>query len=60
LPILVFSFHSPSLAAGFTPYVKTEADVEGLYDWFTKVYAYLDQRGVRPTSVEEILAQVER
>ena len=60
LPILVLSFHSPSLAAGFTPYVKTEADVERLYDWFTQVYAYLDQRGVRPTSVEEIMAQVER
>lgn len=56
LPLLVLSFHSPSLAAGFTPYVATEADVERLYDWFEKVYAYLDKRGVRSASVADIIA----
>ena len=57
LPILVLSFHSPSLAAGFTPYVETEADVDALYEWFRQVYAYLTQRGVKPTTVEEIMAK---
>lgn len=55
-PLLVLSFHSPTLAPGFTPYAKTESDVEAVYHWFETVYAYLAQRGVRPTSVAEILA----
>ena len=56
LPLLVLSFHSPSLAPGFTPYVRTEDDVECLYDWWRRIYAYLAQRGVRPTSVAQTLA----
>ena len=56
LPLLVLSFHSPSLAPGFTPYAKTEGDVEALYDWLTQVYAYLGQRGVRSANVADILA----
>ncbi len=34
LPVLVFSFHSPSLAAGFTPYVRSEDELDALYDWW--------------------------
>jgi hypothetical protein len=60
LPLLVLSFHSPSLAPGHTPYVSSEADLDGLYDWFRRVYAYLDMRGVAPTTVAEIIASVER
>lgn len=56
LPLLVLSFHSPSLAAGFTPYVRTERELEGLYDWLRRVYAYLDMRRVAPTTVAEVLA----
>jgi len=56
LPVLVLSFHSPTLAPGFTPYAKTEADVEMLYDWFRSVYAYLDQREIRSTTVTDIIA----
>ncbi|MEM6909182.1 MAG: polysaccharide deacetylase family protein [Pseudomonadota bacterium] len=56
LPLLVLSFHSPSLAPGHTPYTRFQADVEALYEWFHTIYAYLDQRGVRSTSVDEILA----
>lgn len=55
LPLLVLSFHSPSLAPGFTPYSETNADVEALYDWFRSVYAYLKQRGVRTTTVTEVI-----
>ena len=47
LPVLVLSFHSPSLAPGHTPYAATQAAVEALYDWFVAVYADLAQRGVR-------------
>ena len=60
LPLLVLSFHSPSLKPGFSPYVRTEEDLEEFYGWMRGVYAYLNQRGVRPTSVAEIMQQVER
>lgn len=55
LELLVLSFHSPSLAPGFTPYVQTEEDVEILYDWLRSVYGYLDLRGVRSASVGEVI-----
>ena len=55
LPVLVLSFHSPSLAPGHTPYCETPQDVEALYHWFEQVYGYLARRKVRPTSVAEII-----
>lgn len=55
LPLLVLSFHSPSLAPGHTPYVKDKAGVDRLYNWFRDIYCYLEQRGVRPTNVREIM-----
>jgi len=58
LPVLVLSFHSPSLAPGYTPYVRNDADVDGLYVWFREIYAYLEQRGVRSTTVDEIMRNV--
>jgi len=60
LPLLVLSFHSPSLAVGHTPYVRIEADLERLYDWLRRIYLYLEMRGVAPTTVEDILALAER
>ncbi len=56
LPLLVLSFHSPTLAPGFTPYAQTERDVEALYDWFEQVYAYLSARGVNSTNIAQIVA----
>jgi hypothetical protein len=58
LPVLVLSFHSPSLAAGHTPYVRNEADLATLYDWWRQVFAHLARRGVAPTSVADIMASV--
>jgi hypothetical protein len=60
LPVLVLSFHSPSLQAGHTPYVRDEDDVDSLYDWWRRVFAYLELRQVRPTSVAEISGSVRR
>ncbi|KRA83734.1 polysaccharide deacetylase family protein [Altererythrobacter sp. Root672] len=60
LPLLVLSFHSPSLQPGHTPYVRDEADLENLYDWWRRVFAYLEQRKVAPTTVAEILTSVQR
>ncbi len=59
LPILVFSFHSPSLSPGNTPYVADEDALDTFYDWWRQVFGYLAQRGVQPTSVREIIAAVE-
>jgi hypothetical protein len=56
LPVLVFSFHSPSLRPGLTPYVRDEADLDRLYNWWRTVFAYLRKRQVRPASVADIMA----
>lgn len=59
LPILVFSFHSPSLAIGHTPYVRNQVDLELFYNWWQTLFLYLDERGVKPTSVKEICSSVD-
>ncbi|HNJ47388.1 MAG TPA: polysaccharide deacetylase family protein [Novosphingobium sp.] len=59
LPVLVFSFHSPSLAPGYTPYVRSEDDLDRFYDWWREVFAYLRHRGVAPSSVAEIIDSIE-
>ena len=56
LPVLVLSFHSPSLCPGFTPYVRDEADLDMLYAWWRAVVEHLRARGVQPTSVAGIMA----
>jgi len=53
LPLLVFSFHSPSLAPGHTPYVRDAADLETFYAWWRQIFAHLERRGVAPTTVQE-------
>ncbi len=59
LPVLVLSFHSPSLAPGYTPYVRSEDDLDALYDWWRQVFAYLRQRDVAPTSIGELIDAAE-
>jgi hypothetical protein len=60
LPLLVFSFHSPSLQPGHTPYVRDQADLDALYDWWRRVFAYLQLRGVAPASVAEVIQAARR
>lgn len=55
LKLLVFSFHSPSLSAGHTPYVQTSADLDRFYDWWRAVIGHLLERGATSVSVEELL-----
>lgn len=54
LPVLNFSFHSPSLVPGFTPYVRNAGDLDRLYDWWRGVFAHLEMRGAKPVSIEQI------
>ncbi len=58
LPLLVFSFHSPSLHPGHTPYVRTDEDVTGLYRWWESIFAHLQARGVKAASVRDIMNSV--
>ena len=60
LPLLVFSFHSPSLQPGHTPYVRSEADLDTLYDWWRRIFAYCELRGVKPTDLKTIMGAAER
>ncbi|MDK2762002.1 MAG: polysaccharide deacetylase family protein [Sphingopyxis sp.] len=55
LPVLTFSFHSPSLQPGNTPYVRSDADLALFYRWWDTVLNHLARRGIEPTTVEEIL-----
>ncbi|MBB3033143.1 polysaccharide deacetylase family protein [Alteriqipengyuania lutimaris] len=56
LPLLVLSFHSPSLAPGNTPYVRDDRDMDRFYDWLRGVYAHMANRKVTPTTIEKIWA----
>lgn len=60
LPVLNFSFHSPSLQPGNTPYVRTEADLARFYRWWDVVLDHLARRGVEPTTAADIVAMAER
>lgn len=55
LQLLVFSFHSPSLSPGHTPYVRTEADLDGFYDWWRDVLDHLAMRHVKPVSSDQLI-----
>ncbi len=60
LPLLVMSFHSPSLQPGLTPYVRNEDDLNRFYDWLRRVVTYLDMRDIPPTTVAQIMEHVRR
>lgn len=59
LPVLTFSFHSPSLQPGNTPYVRSAADLDRFYRWWDVVLGHLARHGVEATTAAEILAMAE-
>lgn len=59
LPLLSFSFHSPTLEPGHTPYTRSAADVESFYRWWDMVLDHLDRRGVRPIDQATLLAALD-
>ena len=59
LPVLIFSFHSPSLVPGNTSYVGSDADLDAFYDWWRAIFAHLAKRGIASASVGDIMAAVE-
>ena len=59
LPVLNFSFHSPSLQPGNTPYVRSQSDLDRFYRWWDVVLGHLARRGVAATTAAQILAMAE-
>jgi hypothetical protein len=55
LRLLNFSFHSPSVAPGHTPYVRDAADLAAFWRWWDAMFALLAQLGVVPASLPEVL-----
>ncbi len=59
LPVLVLSFHSPSLMPGNTPYVRDAADLRDFYLWWDRVLNHLDRRGVHAARLDDVLACIQ-
>jgi hypothetical protein len=57
LPVLVFSFHSPSLAPGFTPYVRNEDDLLRFYDWWRR-HSPTSPGAASPDQRQELISSV--
>lgn len=58
--VLNFSFHSPTLQPGHTPYVRDEADRVAFYRWWDGVLAHLARRNVQAATLDHLLAAVPR
>jgi hypothetical protein len=53
--LLNFSFHSPSIEPGHTPYVRDATDLATFYDWWDRMFALMVQLGIAPASVAEVV-----
>jgi hypothetical protein len=50
-----FSFHSPSLAPGHTPYVRNSGELNAFYRWWDKLLALLESLNITPVSVDDAI-----
>lgn len=49
--VFVLTYHSPSLAPGNTPYIRTQDDVRRMLDWLDEFYTFFrEELGGRPAS----------
>jgi hypothetical protein len=55
VPVLSFSFHSPTLEPGHTFYVRTQAELTNFYRWWDAILAHLARRGVEPMGLSQFL-----
>ena len=53
--VLTMSFHSPSLAPGYTPYVRDASGLRAFYGWFDIVFNHCAKRGITAASLDAIL-----
>ena len=54
--LISFSFHSPSLVPGHTPYVRSRDDLARFWTWWARMFDLLDALGVRPAGIDDIVA----
>jgi hypothetical protein len=54
--VLNFSFHSPSLVPGHTPYVRDAADLRAFFDWWDRVLGLLARRGIGAIALDDVVA----
>lgn len=54
--VLNFSFHSPTLEPGHTPYVRDAADRAAFFKWWDRVLEHLALRNVRSATLDQLLA----
>ncbi len=59
-PVLSFSFHSPSLEPGHTPYVRDRADLRAFWRWWDAALDRLAFHGVPGGTVGHVLRAAER
>ncbi|WP_239987582.1 polysaccharide deacetylase family protein [Sphingosinithalassobacter portus] len=57
--VLNFSYHSPSLVPGHTPYVRDESDLAEFHRWWDCVLDLLDRLSVRPASIDDLVTAAE-
>ncbi len=57
--IFSLSFHSPSAAIGYTPYVRDEADLKRFWEWWTGVINLFEKLGVESATYGEIVPLLE-
>ncbi len=57
--LISISFHSPSLATGYTPYVRNESDLAAFYRWFDIVFDHCARRGIAAASLDDVLADAD-
>jgi peptidoglycan/xylan/chitin deacetylase (PgdA/CDA1 family) len=53
--LLNFSFHSPSIEPGHTPYVRDAADLAAFHRWWASMFALLERLGVQAAGLAEIV-----
>lgn len=53
--VLNFSFHSPSLVPGHTPYVRDAGDLASFHRWWQGVLDLLDRLGARPIGLDALI-----
>lgn len=58
--VLNFSFHSPTLEPGHTPYVRDETDRIAFYRWWDAVLSHLRRRNVLPATLDQLLGAVQK
>jgi hypothetical protein len=55
IQLFSFSFHSPSLVPGNTPYVRNSGDLNDFYRWWDRIFTVLASYGITPASLDDVI-----